>query len=139
MHRFLWLKFIFSSHALRVSDYISPSSGATFIGCTSHLVYSDTSGCCVVIGKTAGLITEVCASCWFMYICDLVSCCVACYESKFLCHTEVQTNFGYFFSSSVPFIYILLIWYAFWKNSLRGLCVIVRSHVWQIRMYEIHS
>jgi hypothetical protein len=28
--------------ALNVSDYISSSSGATFISCTSHLVYADT-------------------------------------------------------------------------------------------------
>ena len=31
----------FPLDALHVSDYISPSSGATFISCTSHLVYSD--------------------------------------------------------------------------------------------------
>ena len=30
----------FSSDALHVSDYISPSSGATFISSTSHLVYA---------------------------------------------------------------------------------------------------
>ena len=34
---------------LHVSDCISPSSGATFVSCTSHLVYADTSGCCVAI------------------------------------------------------------------------------------------
>ena len=49
MHKFSVIKFIFSSDALHVSDCISPSSGATFISCTSHLVYSDTSGCCVAI------------------------------------------------------------------------------------------
>ena len=32
----------FPSDALHVSDYISPSSGATFISCTSHLVYAGT-------------------------------------------------------------------------------------------------
>ena len=32
----------FPLDALHVSDYISPSSGATFISCTSHLVYADT-------------------------------------------------------------------------------------------------
>jgi hypothetical protein len=46
---FLWLNFIFSLDALHVSDYISSSSGATFISCTSRLVYADTSGCCVAI------------------------------------------------------------------------------------------
>ena len=30
MHKFLWLNFIFSLDALQVSDYISPSSGATY-------------------------------------------------------------------------------------------------------------
>ena len=30
---------------LHVSDYFSPSSGATFISCTSHLVYADTMRC----------------------------------------------------------------------------------------------
>ena len=32
----------FPLDALHVSDYISPFSGATFISCTSHLVYADT-------------------------------------------------------------------------------------------------
>ena len=32
----------FPLDALHVSDYISPSSGATFISCTSHLVYAGT-------------------------------------------------------------------------------------------------
>jgi hypothetical protein len=35
--------------ALHVSDYISPSSGATFISYTSRLVYSNTPGCWVTI------------------------------------------------------------------------------------------
>ena len=39
----------FPLDALHVSDYISPSSGATFISCTSHLIYAGTSGCCVAI------------------------------------------------------------------------------------------
>ena len=30
----------FSLDALHVSHYISPSSGTTFISCTSHLVYA---------------------------------------------------------------------------------------------------
>ena len=53
MHTFLRLNFILSLGALHVSDYISPSSGATFIKCTSHLVYSDTSGCCAVIAHNS--------------------------------------------------------------------------------------
>ena len=32
----------FLLNVLHVSDYISPSSGANFISCTSHLVYADT-------------------------------------------------------------------------------------------------
>ena len=39
---FVLLDFIFPLDALHVSDYISPSSGSTFISCTSHLVYADT-------------------------------------------------------------------------------------------------
>ena len=36
------IKLSFPLDALHVSDYISPSSGATFISCTSHLVYAGT-------------------------------------------------------------------------------------------------
>ena len=54
MHKILAIRLYFSLNALHVSDYISPSSGATFISCTSHLVYAGicrnhTSGCCVAI------------------------------------------------------------------------------------------
>ena len=49
MHKILVIRLYFLLDALHVSDYVSPSSGATFISCTSHLVYGDTSGCCVVI------------------------------------------------------------------------------------------
>ena len=38
----------FPLDALHVSDCISPSSGATFISCTSHLLYADTIGLAVV-------------------------------------------------------------------------------------------
>ena len=38
------LQSLFSLDALHVSDYISPSSGATFISCTSQLVYAGRSG-----------------------------------------------------------------------------------------------
>ena len=47
MHRNLVISLYFPLDALHVSDYISPSSGATFISCISHLVYADTSVCCV--------------------------------------------------------------------------------------------
>jgi hypothetical protein len=41
--KILWLDFIFSLDALHVSDYVSPSSGATFISYTSHIpVYAGT-------------------------------------------------------------------------------------------------
>ena len=39
----------FPLDALHVSDYISPSSGATIISCPLHLVYADMSGCCVAV------------------------------------------------------------------------------------------
>ena len=54
MHKILVIKLYFPLDAQHVSDYISPSSGATFISCTSHLVYAGiyryhTCGCCVAI------------------------------------------------------------------------------------------
>ena len=54
MHKILVIRLYFPLDALHVSDCISPSSGATFISCTSHLVYAGicrhhTSGCCVAI------------------------------------------------------------------------------------------
>ena len=42
MHKILVSRLYFPLDALHVSDYISPSSGATFISCTSHLVYAGT-------------------------------------------------------------------------------------------------
>ena len=42
MHKILVIRLYFILYALHVSDYISPSSGATFISCTSRLVYADT-------------------------------------------------------------------------------------------------
>ena len=55
MHKILVIRLYFPLDALHVSDCISPSTGATFISCTSHLVYAGicryhTSGCCVAIG-----------------------------------------------------------------------------------------
>ena len=54
MHKILVIRLYFPLDALHVSDCISPSSGATFISCTSHLVYAGTcryhtSGCSVAI------------------------------------------------------------------------------------------
>ena len=46
MNRILVIRLYFPLDALHVSDTVSPSSGATFISCTSHLVYVDRSGCC---------------------------------------------------------------------------------------------
>ena len=46
MHKILVIRLYFLLDALHVSDRISPSSGATFISCTSHLVYVV---CCVAI------------------------------------------------------------------------------------------
>ena len=40
MHKILVFGLYFPLDALHVSDCISPSSGATFISCTSHLVYA---------------------------------------------------------------------------------------------------
>ena len=40
MQKILVIRLYFLLDALHVSDYISPSSGATFISCTSHLVYA---------------------------------------------------------------------------------------------------
>ena len=49
MHKILVIRLYFPLDAVHVSDYISPSPGATFISCTSHFVHVDTSGCCVAI------------------------------------------------------------------------------------------
>ena len=40
MHKILVIRLYFPLDALHVSACISPSSGATFISCTSHLVYA---------------------------------------------------------------------------------------------------
>jgi hypothetical protein len=45
MHEILVIRLYFPLDALHVWDYISPSSGVTFISCTSHIpVYADTCG-----------------------------------------------------------------------------------------------
>ena len=51
MHRILVIRLYFPLGALHVSNYIIPSSGATFTSCTSHLIYANTFYCCVVIGR----------------------------------------------------------------------------------------
>ena len=40
MRKILVIRLYFLLDALHVSDYISPSSGASCISCTSHLVYA---------------------------------------------------------------------------------------------------
>ena len=40
MHKILVIRLYFLLDALHVSDYISPSSGATYTSCTLHLVYA---------------------------------------------------------------------------------------------------
>ena len=42
MHKILVIRLHFPLDALHVSNYISPSSGATFISCISHLVHVGT-------------------------------------------------------------------------------------------------
>ena len=49
MREILVIRLYFPLDALHVSDYISPSSGATYMSCTSHFVYAGTCGCCVAI------------------------------------------------------------------------------------------
>ena len=51
MYRILVIRLYFPLDVLHVSDCISTSSEATFISCISHLVYADTSGCCVAIAR----------------------------------------------------------------------------------------
>ena len=51
MHKILVIRLYFPLDALHVAVCISPYAGATFISCTSHLVYADTSGCCVAIAR----------------------------------------------------------------------------------------
>ena len=60
MHRILVIRLYFLLDALHVSDYISPSSGATFIGCTSLL--------CGYSHKTAMYVT------WYATSIGLVLC-----------------------------------------------------------------
>ena len=49
MYKIIVIRLYFSLDALHVSDYISPSSGATFINCIWHLVYAGTIRLAVVL------------------------------------------------------------------------------------------
>ena len=48
MNKILVIRLHFLLDAVHFSDYISPSSGTTFISCTSHLVYAGTTRLAVV-------------------------------------------------------------------------------------------
>ena len=63
MHKILVIRLHFLLYALFVSVCISPSSGATFISRTSHLVYVDTSGYCVAIATQQLALTTAVYSC----------------------------------------------------------------------------
>ena len=65
MHKILVIRLYFLLDALHISGCISPSSGATFISCTWHLVYAGTSVCCVAIATQQ---TDV----WYLHTkCDV--------------------------------------------------------------------
>ena len=49
MHKILVIRLYFPLDALNVSDYVSPSSGATFYKSTSYFVYAGTSCCRVAV------------------------------------------------------------------------------------------
>ena len=53
MHKILVIRLYFPLDVLHVSDSVSPSSGATFINCTSNLVYAGTIRLAVVFIKVA--------------------------------------------------------------------------------------
>ena len=48
MHNILAIRLYFPLDALHVSDCVSPSSGATFISCTAHLVNASTISCVAI-------------------------------------------------------------------------------------------
>ena len=62
MHKFPVIILYFPLDALHVSDYISPSSGATFISCTSHLVYAGTIRVAVVTYRHIGIYEMRCTA-----------------------------------------------------------------------------
>ena len=57
MHKILVIRLYFLLDVLHVSDCVSPPSGATFISCTSHLVY-------------AGICRYVCLLCGYSHTTD---------------------------------------------------------------------
>ena len=63
MHKILVIRIYFPLDALHISDYNSPLSGATFVSCTSHLVYADMSVSGVAIATDDGIIqSETCTA-----------------------------------------------------------------------------
>ena len=59
MHKILVIRLYFPLDALHVSDYITPSSGATFMSCTSHLVYAGTIRLAVVWLRRIGIYRHI--------------------------------------------------------------------------------
>ena len=56
MQKMLVIRLHFLLDALHVSDYISPSSEANFISCTSHLVYAKCNVQLIKVAPDDGLI-----------------------------------------------------------------------------------
>ena len=56
MHKILVIRLSLLLDALHVSDYISPSSGATFISCTSDLAYTKCDVQLIKVAPDDGLI-----------------------------------------------------------------------------------
>ena len=64
MHRMFVIRLNFPLDALHISDYTSPSSGATFISCTSHLVYA---GICRYVLLLCGN-SHTTATVWYRHV-----------------------------------------------------------------------
>ena len=66
MHKILVIRFYFPLDVLHISDYISPSSGATFYKLYIAFVICryQTPGCCVAIGRTAVATHNLCRVNW---------------------------------------------------------------------------
>ena len=56
MRKIPMTRLYFPLDALLVSDYISPTSGATFISCTSHLAYTKCDVQLIKVAPDDGLI-----------------------------------------------------------------------------------
>ena len=69
MHKILVIRLYFPLNAVHVSGDISPSSGATFISCTSHLVYT---GICryfrYVWYRHIPVYAGICPYVWLLYV-----------------------------------------------------------------------